>query len=323
MLNILKLVKGSISKKDFIPILSHFHIYNGRIQGSNGRITIDAPIPQLKDLNVTVPSDKFIKAINSCKEEPKIKVSEKGNMSIVSGKFRARIPLAEHDKYPKVELPADNYIPINNQQILPILKRLKPFVGSDASRKWINSIYIHNGFAYATNNPVMARVPVEYDINGILPIFGIDELIRINKEPIRVHITENAIYFDLDDDVWIKIQTINSPWPDVESLFKSVDFSNLIIIPENLKEAIETIVPFCVDVKFPEIQFGKNWVTTADGDSRAMVEDIPLNSNSNWHALNFLLVLSEALGYDLTPYPKPCPWKGKGGIEGVMIGLKK
>ena len=43
MLDVLDFVRGSISKKDIVPILKSFHVYDGRIQGTNGRLTIDSP----------------------------------------------------------------------------------------------------------------------------------------------------------------------------------------------------------------------------------------------------------------------------------------
>jgi hypothetical protein len=92
------------------------------------------------------------------------------------------------------------------------------------------------------------------------------------------------------------------------------------MIPEGLKAAIEKILPFCPDQKFPEIHLGTDGVSTADGAMSAVVEafDLP---ESRWHAKNLLLVLSEATEIDFSTWPKPCRWSGLGGVQGVAVGL--
>lgn len=321
MLKRLTLVRGGVAKKDFQPLLTFFHIYEGRIQGTNGRLTIDASCEQLKGIEATVHCIKFLKAVDACNGEPNIKITAAGNMMVSKNSFRARLPLGEHEKYPRTTFQVDLPIQPPPENFIQVLKRLQPFMGEDATRPWMNAVHFKDGFAYATNNPVMVRVWVGDCPNMTLPGFLVDELIRLALIPESLVISENNIFVQFKEEVWIRSSTLDGSWPLVGTMLDNFHMNTeLVPIPHQLKEVINQILPFCPNPKFPEIILNEKGVSTGDGDMEANVEGISF-PECKWHAENLLLVLSEASKIDFTKWPKPCPWLGD-GIQGVLVGLK-
>jgi len=317
MLKTLKLVRGAVADKDLVPVLTHFHIHDGRIQGGNGRVTIDAPCPELAELNITVPADRFLKAVDGCDGGPNLNVTEAGALMVKKGGFKVRLPLSPQDDFPRIEQePGEEPIPVKD--LLPILQRLRPFIGEDASRPWLCAVAVMDGYAYATNNPVMVRVPAGDLPFMTIPVFAVDELLRMRLEPESVTVTETGLLFHLPGGTWLQCRSLAGEWPDVGEYFE--EHGNYPMVPSGLKAAVEKILPFCPDLKFPEVHLGPEGISTADGAMSAIVEttDLP---ESRWHAKNLLLILSEATEIDFSTWPAPCRWSGVGGLQGVAVGL--
>ena len=101
MIETLNIVKGAVANKAIVPVLTHFHIYDGRVQGSNGKLCIDAPLPELSALELTVPAVKFMQAVKACKGTPKLNVTPTGRLSVSSSTFRALLPLLPAESFPR------------------------------------------------------------------------------------------------------------------------------------------------------------------------------------------------------------------------------
>jgi len=318
MLDILNFVRGAVATKDLVPVLTHFHVRDGRIQGGNGRIAIDAPCEELKDFNFTVPAVKFLKSVDACNGEPKLKITPSNKLSVKKGAFKALLPLADNTSFPYVvnELTKNKL----NTDLLTIFKKLKPFVGDDASRPWSCGILLRNNFAYATNNVVLAKVPIVWpymDVN--IPLFAVDELLRIGFAPNSIGIADNRIIFNFVDDSWLSTQLFVDEWPDVDPMFKDSD--SISLIPNELKSAIETVLPFCPDEKFPRIKLSNETVSTDDGEMSAEVSGFNFGVEAYFRAEPLLQVLTQADEIDFSFYPDPCPFRGD-GIEGILVGVR-
>ena len=66
MLDELKFVQGSVSRKGFIPELTHFNIKDGMVRGYNGTLALCTPIPF--DIDCVPKAEPLIKAIQNCVE---------------------------------------------------------------------------------------------------------------------------------------------------------------------------------------------------------------------------------------------------------------
>jgi DNA polymerase III sliding clamp (beta) subunit (PCNA family) len=315
MQSILNLVRGSVSTKDFVPVLQCFHIYNGRIQGQNGRIAIDAPFPDMGD--ITVPAERFLKAVDACDGEPKISVTEEGKLSIKKGAFRAVLPLHDHTAFPRAEKTGEVLATCDG--LIAMLRRLRPFISEDASRPWALGILLRADYAYATNNVILARTPFEWSFGDIiLPVYAIDELLRIGEEPTVVLVDDTALTFEYKSGAWLRAQLLTGGWPAVENKFD--DIPQLEPVPDGLREAVEKVLPFCPDPKFPLIALSANGVSTAEGEHMAAVEGIVL-PEGRYRAETLLAVLEVAKRISLEDYPRPVMFSGD-QIEGMFVGMK-
>ena len=320
MIKTLTFVKGAVSTKDLVPVLTNFHFYDGRVQGGNGRVTIDAPL-DLGGKNITVPAAPFLKAITACDGAPVLKITEGGQLSVRKGSFRSILPLADQEAFPRVDVEAEKKCHKPSPGFIKALRAVRPFIGEDASRPWACGALFKDGYIYATNNVVMVRVPWDMPDNVCLniPSFAIDELIRIGEEPAGFMFSETSAVFHYGDR-WLRSQLFETEWPDVAAFF---DFGeSLDPVPPGLLEAVTKVLPFCPDSRFPVITLGAEGVATADGTMTASVGDMEL-PEGKYRAEPLLAVLSRAVVIDLTKYPSAVPFAGASGLQGVMIGVKR
>lgn len=317
----LQFVRGAVSTKDLIPVLTNFHFYNGRVQGGNGRITIDAPL-DLGGKEITVQAIPFIKAVDACDGQPELNITAGGKLTVKRGKFRSTLPLSKQEDFPlQVFDDGRETVCENIAPLIPVLRRIRPFIGEDASRPWACGAMFKDGYVYATNNVVMARIPWDVPDGVIfnLPSFAVNELIRIAEEPDSFFCNDNSATFCYDrGQRWMRSQLFSTGWPDVSNFFT---LAGLTPVPEGLLDAVQKVRPFCPDPKFPVIHLDEKGVHTADGDMAASVGGAAL-PDSKYRAEPLELVLGEAIFIDLTKYPAPVPFAGLNGLQGVIVGVK-
>ena len=321
MLNALNFVKGAVAQKDLVPVLTHFHIYEGRIQGFNGRLTIDTPCPDLSGMDITVPAVPFLRAVGSCSGEPGIKIDD-NKIIVKSGKFTAKLPLADHATFPKTEDPGGEGQELSGG-LLSTLRALRPFVSEDASRLWSLGILFRGGMAYATNNVLLIRGPLPFPAeNLILPVNAVDELIRIGKDPIKVRIADNSITFEYEDGSWLRSLLISGDWPPVGEIIDKhmLEGNDWRSVPEGLRDAVDKLAPFCPDEAFPVLYLDEDRVTTDQGDKSAFVDGFEWEVKSGFHVKALKPMLQMATLFNPEKYPDPCPFAG-GSFDGVILGV--
>lgn len=314
----LKMVLGGVAKKTMTPILTHLRIYSGRIQGGNGRLSIDAPCPELAGFNMAVPAERLLRAIVACEGEPQFRVTDGGKLVVTRGAFRALLPTLPPDDYPLAEPAGQEVVALGDW--LPALRRLAPFVGTDASRPWNTGVWLGEGdWLYATNNTCLARTrnPARLDAGRILPGFAVDELLRLGGEPDAVMADANSMTFHLPGGVWLRTSLVEGQWPDVAGMFaERVGAGSVPAGP--VLEAARRVRPFCSDERFPVVVLDGGGVATEEGEMSARVEGIVL-PELRWHAEVLELFLEAASVVDFTS--SPVRWAGD-GIEGVAMALR-
>ncbi len=318
----LTFVRGAVADKDLVPVLTHFHIQDGHIQGGNGRLAIDIACAQLAEFNITVPADKFIKAVDGCEDEPELTLTEGGQLRVKHGSFRVLLPLGEHDAFPRVEL-AGEELTGTWTGFIKALRILKPFIGTDASRVWSCGILMQDGVGYATNNVILVRVPLGFGSLGFgslnepvnIPAFAVDELLRIGQDPVRVLRSDNAVTFVFPGGGWLRTQLLDLGWPDLSNFFIGTD----VDLPKNLANAVQKIVPFCPNSKLPVIRFADGGVCTEDGTMSARVDGLEL-PDALFRAEPLMDVLKVATHADFSKAPSPFIGDG---VQGVIIGLRR
>lgn len=321
MIDLLKIVNGAVATKDVVPVLNNFCLYRslfnnkGRIQGGNGVVCIDAPFEHpIKEC--TVNASRFIKAIEACGEMPDFDITPTGRLSIKKGKFKAYLATLPITDYPIIS--QEGTLVKVKPTFVDAIASIKQFVSEDASRVWSMSVLISGGYLYATNNVIVVRVPYEldYEYDVSLPIDAVNRIIDIQELPSACYVSELSFTLEYRD-MWMRSQLTNAPWPGVSQLFDG--FSVDVVVPPDLKSAVEKVKSFCVNEKFPVIKLGEE-VATDSADEGASMSGFEL-PKASFHADQLTKVLSVATHIDFSTYPKPCFFKGK-GIEGMIIGIR-
>lgn len=313
----LQRVRGAVATRDLIPVLTHFHIYNGRIQGGNANIVIDSKFP-FKSKTITVKAEDFIRVVDLFEGEFKIKITDVAEFS--KGKTRIKLPLYDNAAYPLVDAPKGKLL---RGIDLSLFEYIRPFVGDDATRPWSCGVLIEDDYMYATNNVVLVRVKHSIKINGRINISAacIDELLRLDVQPKKTVVADNYIGFIFDDDFWLRAQTLTTEWPDMQQFFEKLP-KRLPKIQDGLLQAVQTVMPFADNIDFPEIILKDDTVTTSSGVKQAAVAGFSKLPESVFRAEPLIKVLSVATHLDLNAYPQPCAFRSE-HLEGVLIGLRK
>lgn len=316
MINSLKFVMGAVAKKDFVPELLHFHIEKGFVRGYNGMLGLCCPI----DLNLDVKPNavQFIKAIQACKETAALHMTDKGRLAIKSGAFRAFLDCIPGD-FPEVA-PEGTVIPLNGK-LLGVIKTLAPFIAEDASRQWARGILLRGQSAFVTNNVVLIQYHLGYDfpVDLNIPRSAVVELIRIGEEPVSLQIGEGNVTFHFEGDKWLRTQTYDLAWPDVEKVLDA-PASELAAAPSGLWEAAESLAPFVDDLGHLFLTPGKVSTSQEGGEGASMdLEEIKYEGCFHFKQVTLISKIVDTI--DLSTYPKPSPFRGE-NLRGVIVGMR-
>ena len=326
MLDTLRFVRGAVSTKDLVPVLTHFCIRDGRIQGQNGRLALDAACPDLADHSLVVPADKFLRAVDACDGEPTLTVKE-DKLYISRGKFRASLSTLKMEDYPLIggEGTAPCGFARRGDGLLAALTLAEPFMSLDASRPWSCSVLLTDDTAYATNNVVLACVEFDWGCEDlVLPAFAVHELLRIGVDPMTLAWDENEFTAEYADGSWLHSQLIEGAWPGtLRDLDKSIQAEEnwFPTFRGEMTAAMEKLKPFFPNAKLPVILTGPHGLSTEDGQSSAAVEvgELP---EAAFRLESLSLVMTAAQDWAPHNYPGPVPWRGY-RIRGMLSGVRR
>jgi DNA polymerase III sliding clamp (beta) subunit (PCNA family) len=318
MLAELKFVQGGIAKKDFEEALTHFKISNGIIKSYNGRVALSTPIAL--NLDITPKAVPFMKAIAACNDTVQLHMTPAGRLSIKSGPFKVFVECLDNAAFPDVE-PEGDIIPVSGD-FMKAIRAIAPFIADDASREWARGILFRGTSAYATNNIIIVQYwlghtfPVEVNV----PKTAIAELIRINEEPTHLQVTATSITFHFTGNRWLRTQTFNNVWPDVNKVLDRP--SNQVKFPEDFFAGLAILKPFMDKLERVFFEDGKMSTHANDVEEGAvmMATGLPATGIFNLVQLTSLEGLIDSI--DLTQYPAPCLFYGGDRIRGAMVGIR-
>lgn len=315
MLDVLKFVQGAVSRKDYVPELTHFKIQGGRITGYNGKLVLSSPIAL--DLDCFPKAAPFVKAISACEETVHLHLTPTGKLSVRSGNFRTLVETVETAF--TGETPEGVEVKINGK-LLPVLKLLYDITSEDASRPWSNGILFDGHSAYATNNVVLIEHWLGYHFPYRLnvPAFAIKELLRIGEEPERIWASANNATFFFSGDRWLRTQLLNDDWPDVRKLFESIA-KTTTVVPEGLFEALSKLQGFVDDTSRVFVNPGR--VASAPAEEGTIIELPAVQHNAcfNINMLRLLEGVATRIGFEA--YPATVPFYGD-LVRGLIAGMR-
>jgi len=313
MLDQVNIVKGAITKEKNI-LLKNICAYDNRIQATNLQLTIDAPFNY--DLNFVSPATPFIKALE-ISNNPTVKLHDKEHkITITDNNFTAKLPLLSQKDFPLKKI--ENKAVRIEGDLLGLFSILKPFVNNDDFKPWSNGVFIKNGYAYAHNGVTLIRSKFDSNLPKItIPIYIINELLRINKTPKEIVIGENDIIFLLDDGSWIAGQQLTGEWPDdLEKVIEIKD--NIDELPENINDIMKKLSFFIDDIY---IFLSEDGLSTDEKQTYAKVSGIKFKKSA-FNFKNLQAIFKIATHFDSTAYPDLCPFYNKKlSIEGMIAGV--
>jgi DNA polymerase III sliding clamp (beta) subunit (PCNA family) len=316
MLKELKFVMGAVSKKDFIPEMTHFRIEKGHVRSFNGNLAICSPIPL--DLVCTPKAEPLVKAIANCEEEIVLSLTEKGRLRVHSGRFNAYIETI--DKATVHIEPAGEIVQINGTALLDAFQKISRFVGNDASRPWTNGILLRGQSAFATNNVCVIEYWLAIDIPFVIniPNTAIKEIVRVGEPPAYLQLSENSVTFHYEGGRWIRTQLYVSKWPDISRVLDQT--SNPVAVDPRLYQALDSLSQFSDDLTRVYLRGGILFTHTED-EVGASFEVDGLGITGLYQIKMLRLLEGVAETADFTRYPEPVLFFGK-NLRGAIVGMR-
>jgi len=308
----LDIIKGAVAKQDLVSLFKAIHSYDNRIQANNGRFAIDAPFKH--GIDFTVPASTFINAIDHSSDKRKVSIKDK-QLFVKDKDFLVQMAMLP-DEFP-LKIPDGKKKKIN-VDLLSLLKLLRPFIGTDVTRIWSNGILLKNNFAYVTNNIVVARIRFEVKDTISIPVYIIDEILRLDKQPTHIQIGKNDLTFYFDDKSWICGQQISMDWPDqLDEIIDNTEQGDKL--PSGINEAMDKLSYFLEDVK---ITLSENSIYVGSGTTKAEVKQFSFPESAfNFESLRE--VFKKSTHFSCSEYPAPCPfYNEENALTGVIVGMR-
>lgn len=328
ILEVLKFVKGGVSRREQLPVLQHFCIQNGEIQSGNGIISLSSPIQLALDCNPLAAP--FISAIGACESlssVPAFSMQNNGRLRMVAGKFRVNIDCTP-EAFPHIN-PEGSYIELQ-PGLLKAFQVLEPMVGEDASRPWARGVLIRDGSAYATNNVVIGQYwlgwKFSFDIN--VPDECIREIIRVKTEPCGISASDRSITFFYKDGRWIRSQLLTTVWPSIEPVLDRP--SSACALPADFYDALTYLEPYCDQhrsIYFPNNHTLSTHLQEDQGATFELATELStadIRGRYNIDQLRRLEGLASIC--DWTLFPAPALFYGTGDLaqfRGAIVGMKE
>jgi DNA polymerase III sliding clamp (beta) subunit (PCNA family) len=314
----LKFAQGAVSKKDFVPALTHFQINAGRVTGYDGKLSLSAPIAL--DLECCPKAAPFVNAVEACTDTAQLNLTPTGKLSIRSGKFRAHVECLPVDAFPFLQ-PEGVTVAIDGG-LLPALRTLYEFSAEDASRPWAAGVLLDGGSAFATNNVILVEAWLGYHFpyRVNLPRFTIREMLRIGEEPVGMQLTSESVTFHYSEDRWLRSQHNSIEWPNIRDMLDQMSANvpaNVPPVPEELWAALETLKPFVSETG--QLFVSPNLVCTAIEDGASV--EVPGMPICSFNHKMLAMLQSVAQRADFAAWPNPVAFYGD-KLRGLIAGMK-
>lgn len=319
MLNDLKMVAGAVAKKDYVPSLTFFRIKNGRICGFNGTLAVSTPT----DLAVTAmpKAASFVKAIEKMPDATQVvlNLTAAGRLSVKSGNFRVSVEcLADDMAFPDVE--PEGVTTMLSGGLLPVLDKVAPFMGVDASRPWSRGVLLRGQSAFATNNIVLIQhwLSSAFPVEVTLPSDAVKEMLRIGIEPISVQAAERSVTFHYPDGSWLRTAHATDPWPDLSRVLDNP--SEPRPFPAGFFDGVSRLDAF--KEKADRLYLREGVIATSMQEGDGATVDLEGFPGVGCHYLSQTAKLDGvATSIDWSLYPGPCLFFGD-MLRGAIIGMR-
>jgi hypothetical protein len=248
------------------------------------------------------------------------------DLTVTGGRFKASIPSLDFERFVLKE-EVRGKVKKLARGFLAKLTLLREVIGEDASRPWVATMRIGDGHAVATNNIILVSIPVEWPHAPIaLPVFALDELIRLGQEPTSCAIDERGVVFNLPGNIRIHSSFLPGQWPDALQTLATLH-EGATLTPTDcaaLCDAVDLVTPFCEDPKLPRVKLENGVISALGGAMRADITGFKGIGAAcmTFHVKPLLQALTLSQALDWGRYPR-VPFAGAHGIKGVLLGVPR
>lgn len=317
----LKFVKGSLAKKDFVPVLTCLRFQPGRVTGFNGVMSLSTPVPTR--FAALVPGGAMLVAANACEGAVTV-TKDEVKVTIGSGRVFVHVPVVSEDEEYPVFGPCDasSSAARLTGPLLPMLRKAAGFMSEDASKPWTCGVSMKSGCFTATNNVILfcgaAGIAECGDI--ILPAEAVRELLRIGEEPVAIRFDERKVTFFYVDERWLVTKRLDNNWPtSIADLLSTVGTAPEL--PASFFQAVETARKFVCEAGYLYVREGY-LCTSAQPDKKGASISVPgLTADACFHVDQLLKLADVATAIDFAAYPKPCSFTGE-DCGGLLVGMR-
>lgn len=313
MLEALRFVRGAVAKKDYLPVLTHFSIKDGRITSFNGNIALSAPITL--SLNTRPNALQMYKAIAACHGQTVITQLPNNSLTIKSGAFMGTVECTS-DEFPDIDIKGTPVtLPF---KLVPTFHRLTPYISEDASRQWSRGILLRGQSAICTNNVVLVEhwLGVDLPVEIIVPKEAVDEIVRIGAEPLAMAVSPHNLTFWYSGDRWLYVRVIDETFPSIDRYFQGSP--SYRPFPETFFSSLATIRPFLP--KEGSVHLSPSLLSTLPPDCGGASMEVPgldVTAKFSWEHLASLEAIATGIDWEA----KPCQFIGE-KLRGVIMAMR-
>jgi len=222
---------------------------NGYAVGFNGVVTMGYPI--LEDLNACPHTYNLLAALKRCKGSTSLTQVDMHQLVVTSGKFRAVVPCLNPSAIP-YSVP-DQQVGVIGDTIKKGFSTLSGVVSKSGFSTLETSILLRDNTMVATDRSIIVEywhgVRLDPERPLVIPVDVVTILSKLSSPLIGIGVGVGSVTFYCDNGAWVKTQTYNDKWPNVDSLLNKGDYHQAVDIPLELFEAVEAVAPFTSNVK--------------------------------------------------------------------------
>ena len=321
----LRFTAGSVGIKSTIEELAHCRIRNGAIMTSNTELVACCPVASDLDASPDFVALQAAVARLGNDDQVSMSVTPAARLAVRGSGFKAFIPCVPEFQWFDSMAPEGNEYPVDGDALLKALRTVRPFIGTDATRKWSLGVNLRDRSAMVTNNIILVEhyTAAEFPLAVVLPSRAVDELLRIGDPPQMIQSDMRSMTFHYGDGRWLRTSLIAEAWPDkIRHLFAELD--NCTDVPAGLFKALGDLKPFADPVHVDVWMEGGRVATSLQDGEGASIEVPGLDPAIKCHAgLNMLLLLNGVADVmELGRWPNPIPFTNtERTLRGMFAGM--
>lgn len=301
-----------------LPEMRRICFKDARLQSFNGVVHFQAPSGLASSEAFMVSEDRLLAALRSCSEKTEIGVT-KDFLRLKTGPLIVRVRKLEGEAvfYNRLSIPAS----AKNQKaegLREVLLAIRDFISTDASRPWSVAALLHDGWAHATNNLALVRVPLPKALRKLelkLPVAGVNFLCELPSLD-HYHIDDHNHLIINCDKMLVRIPQSLPEWPDLSKFFAKMP-KRLPPISEELRLAVESVQKF--SERFVSLDKVKVAARAETIESDYEIDFAKAKGTFNAPLLR--LILSSSTHIDFSTFPEPIFFSNsESGLEGTAIG---